>query len=113
MLEVNWVFAAKLDRVVDGDTVHLVVDLGMHCYRTESFRLARCNAPELSTSEGKLAKQYTIDWFNIIDSKAAYPLVIQTHKTDNWGRYIVEVWRPDNHNLTDDLIASGNAKVWT
>lgn len=42
-------YRCKLDRVVDGDTVDLVIDLGFHISIKERFRLAKIDAPESRT----------------------------------------------------------------
>lgn len=110
--KIDWVFGASFARVVDGDTVRLTVDMGLHLRRVETFRIARVNAPELSTPEGQVARSFTSQWFVGAWGAREFPLTIQTHKTDNWGRYIVEIWRPDGNNLGDDLLSSGNAVAW-
>ena len=45
----NYIRAAKLDRVIDGDTVSLHVDLGSNVTITELFRLHGIDAPEPHT----------------------------------------------------------------
>ncbi len=42
-------YRCKLDRVVDGDTVDLRVDLGFNIHIKERFRLANIDAPESRT----------------------------------------------------------------
>ena len=96
-------FPAKLIRVVDADTVRLELDVGCNMTRREaSYRLSRIDAPEMSTPEGKAAKQ-VLETF--IYGKA---LVAQTFRADNFGRYIAEVWA-DGTNLSDWLVQNGQA----
>jgi endonuclease YncB( thermonuclease family) len=99
----------------DGDTTYLVVtgsfDFGFHVVSTfsarQKFRLARCNAPELSTPEGPIARQFTVDWL----TAHAMALRVTSLRADNYGdRWDAEVYDAlTNENLSDALLASGNA----
>lgn len=101
----------------DGDTIWLHVsmalDFGFHIVTTNSarmkFRLARCNAPEMSTPEGPLARVFTLNWLH---AHAANLRVTSLH-ADNYGdRWDGEVYDAvSGENLSDALIASGHAVV--
>lgn len=100
-------YAAKLVRVVDGDTVLLDLDLGFHEWRIgQSYRLLRINAPELNTAEGKAAK-VALEQF-----LAGKVLVAATQKSDNFGRYLTEL-RADTTNVSDWLVSGGFAAYKT
>lgn len=111
----QYVFKAQLLRVIDGDTLDLDIDLGLHCHRQERVRLLRVNAPEMhgtSKAAGEAAKMFTTQWLYGGDAYAvpSLPLIVQTYKSDVFGRYLAEVWRiSDGANLNDDLLTSGNA----
>ena len=47
------VYKAYLEKVVDGDTIRVVLDLGFRIFHKEILRLKGIDAPELSTIEGK------------------------------------------------------------
>ena len=49
-------YNAKLDRVVDGDTVDAIIDLGFDVYIKKRIRLAGINAPE-SRTRNKVEKK--------------------------------------------------------
>ncbi|MBU6141477.1 MAG: hypothetical protein KGP29_08010, partial [Proteobacteria bacterium] len=51
----EFTYVAKLERVVDGDTIHVKLDLGFGIKHHEILRLAKINAPEAETKEGKRA----------------------------------------------------------
>lgn len=53
-----WTYPAVVIRVVDGDTCRLNLDLGLHIWRTDNCRIGGINAPEMSTPEGRTAKEY-------------------------------------------------------
>src|SRR5215216_4189056 len=115
MPEHNWVFLAQLTRVVDGDTVDMVIDHGMHARRVERLRLLRVNAPEMRTptyEAGHVAKAYVEAWL-AEGVTNVWPFIVQTYKSDSFGRYLAEVWRiSDGANLSDALLESGNAVVY-
>ena len=95
--------------MVDGDTVDLTIDAGFHNFHVERVRLFGVNAPEMSglTKEaGAVAKDWVEGWFD------KHPqLVIQTYKTDAFGRYLAEIWADSGEHLNEDLIAAGHAQV--
>lgn len=60
-------YAAHIIRVLDGDTVEAVIDLGFHLSYTTKIRLAQLNAPELKTPEGIIAKAFLEKLINDVD----------------------------------------------
>ena len=123
-----WIYQATLERVVDGDTVDIVIDLGFSTFRKERIRLYGVDAPEINTEAGKLAKGFVEGWFRdntkffietiVVDGKGG--------KRDKYGRYlgtIASTYRALSEWVTDEveattlngqLITSGHAKarVW-
>lgn len=119
-----WVKPARCLHVVDGDTLDVHVDMGMHALRLERLRLLNVNTPERKKPtmlEGDAAKQYTIEWLSAghtgpmwasIADDDEWPLLIETYKSDAFGRYLALVWRvSDGACLNDDLITDGMARV--
>lgn len=109
-----WVFAAQLDRVIDGDTIVVTLDLGFHLTWSYSLRLLGINCPEVhgaTKDAGLAAAAYTQAWLDAAAvGGAAWPLLVMTHKSDDFGRYLARVWRlVDNACLNDDLLTSGHA----
>lgn len=51
---------ATVVRVIDADTIVLDLDLGWHITRRDSVRIIGVNAPELSTPEGRAAKNWAV-----------------------------------------------------
>lgn len=97
-------YRATLCRVIDADTVRLILDLGFKLSRLEdSYRLVRIDAPELTTPEGKTAKD------GLAAFLAGKSLVAQTQKADSFGRYLCELWANDL-NCSDWLVAEGLAQ---
>jgi micrococcal nuclease len=113
----EWVFRGRTKHVVDGDTVDVEIDAGFHSVRTERLRLLNINAPEVhgpTRQAGLAATTYTAEWLSDATSAASdsdWPLIVETHKSDVFGRYLALVWRTSDGNcLNIDLLASGNAR---
>ena len=97
-------YKAAVLKVVDGDTLHLEVELGFDVKRRDSFRLAGLNAPEMSTVEGVAAKE----WLEAQLSHGV--LIITTHKDsrEKFGRYLATLWI-DQKNVNTAMIEAGMA----
>jgi micrococcal nuclease len=110
--EQTWVYRAKCTRTIDGDTLDVELDQGLHTYRVERLRLLGVNAPEVhgaTKAAGDAAMAYVREWLAVAGTDP-WPLVVQTYRTDSFGRYLGAVWRiVDGANLSDDLLNSGNA----
>ena len=83
----EYTYKAELERIVDGDTIHVKLDLGFGIKHREILRLAKINAAEAETSDGKKA---TAALKKIL--KDAPFLIVKTNKTDIYGRYIADVF---------------------
>src|SRR5438105_3433362 len=100
-------YAVQLLDVHDGDTVHLDIDLGFHTWRRgERYRLARINAPEITTAMGPVSRDALT-----LKLSGAKKLVATTSKADNYGRYLVELLA-DGQNVNDWMVAAGYAAVY-
>ena len=81
-------YACKVDRVVDGDTVDVVLDLGFDILFKCRVRLYGIDTPESRTrnlelkARGLLSKQYLKDKIESADQ-----LVIQTKLKDSRGKF--------------------------
>ncbi|MCA1572472.1 MAG: thermonuclease family protein [Chloroflexi bacterium] len=100
-------YSARLIRVIDGDTVHLDVDLGFDVKRRDSFRLYGIDTPELPTPEGKAAAA------RLVELLAAGPIILRTvkDKREKFGRYLglLEVDRVD---VNARLVEEGHAVLY-
>lgn len=111
----TWIFHASVARVVDGDTIDVLVDGGFGNSRTERLRLLNVNAPEVKGATrpaGIAATEYVKGWVDDArwGSKEPREVLIQTEKSDVFGRYLALVWRKsDGRCLNDDLLAAAHA----
>lgn len=80
-------YKAYLERVVDGDTLLVNIDLGFSIFVEQRLRLRGLDAPELGTAQGNAAKKF-------IESrlKDCSFLIIKTHGFDKYDRYLVDVF---------------------
>jgi len=104
----SYVYAATLDRVIDGDTFVLNVDLGFRINTHFKFRLLGVDAPELDTEEGKRAKTFAID------ELSPRPLLVRTYKERrSFDRWVAEVFFESAdgfyHSFSEHLIEQGHA----
>lgn len=111
-----WKYRARLERIIDGDTLEVVIDVGFHTYHREQIRLLDVNTPEIkgvTREAGLKAKEFVRIWLMnaTLDAKDKnWPLIIETKKDDSFGRYLAYVYRQDNGiSLNIDLILTGNA----
>ena len=105
-----WEYRAKVRRVVDGDTIDLVVDCGFNIAHYLRARLARVDAWEkrgVEREKGKLATAFVeselagLDW-----------ITVRTKKRGKYGRYITEI-EYNGKNLSDELVKHGHAHYET
>lgn len=97
-------YQARVLKVVDGDTLHLDVDLGVTIRFAMTVRLYGINAPELSTPEGQAAKKALVD---LIEGKAVKITTIKDRK-EKYGRYLAEVFLGDT-DVNHWLVGAGHA----
>jgi endonuclease YncB( thermonuclease family) len=99
----TWSYPAVVVRVIDGDTVRLDLDLGLHIWRTDNCRIAGMNAPEMNTPEGKAAKA---------DAEAMLPIdahvLFVSRQLDKYGRPLGDLSR-NGVDFATAMIAAGHA----
>ena len=109
-------YKAKVDRVVDGDTMDVVIDLGFKITTNQRIRLAKINTPETYNvkkdseeyQKGMAAKNYVIQRISENNSE----ILLETEKdTGKYGRYIGIIWLADKDiTLNDELVKMGLAE---
>jgi micrococcal nuclease len=110
----TWTVPATVLRVVDGDTLEVLLDLGWHITFKSKLRLAGVNAPEMKTSSGAAARDFTVQRLLPVDPAAdPRPITVVSHSLDKYGRILGSVhWTDDDgtlHDLSTDLLAAGHA----
>lgn len=111
----NYTRIAQVQRIIDGDTIDVLVDCGFRRYSRERLRLARINTPEIRGNEreqGLIAKAFV---------EKAMPegsvIAFTSLKEDAFGRWLSEIFYIDQndleYNLSDELLAHGLAELYT
>lgn len=98
--------------VVDGDTINAVVDFGAFIYVHKPLRMYGINAPEMSTPEGKLAKQWAIAWFVQHCPDSTFVMHSSLPPEDKYGRLLANVFASDGACFNYDIVAAGHAVVY-
>jgi endonuclease YncB( thermonuclease family) len=111
-----WTVPATVTKVVDGDTLHLHLSLGWHIYLDARIRLIGCNAPELSTDEGKAARLWVMEQLSAMGGQpdgSGLEIQFISHELDKYGRplgqVIVTSPQGGRFDLGASLITSGHA----
>ena len=94
-------YTAQVTRVIDADTVEVVVDHGMCIQSVQRIRLDGFDAPELRTDEGKEARDVVVDLFNLYTGT---DLHLNTYKDRrSFNRYIGTLWTPMGENMNQTI----------
>jgi len=98
----------SVERVVDGDTVDVILDLGFGLFKKERVRIAGVDTPEKRTrnlKEKKLgydATEFAEKWF------ADGDIILRTEKDGKYGRMLGWAYKGEecfNHRLIDEGFA--------
>ena len=108
-------YKAKVERVVDGDTLEVTIDLGFKITTVQKLRLAGINTPETYNvkkdseeyQKGMLSKNYVEKRISENDNM----ILIETEKVpEKYGRYVTKVWFENQEKtLNDELVEKGLA----
>lgn len=77
-----WEYRAALLRVIDGDTLALLIDQGFGGRQEEHIRLAGVSAPELSQPGGVESARWVADWLALA-AGPRWPLLLRTQPNTN------------------------------
>ena len=104
-------FVSSVDRVVDSDTVDVIIDLGFDLKKKERVRLAGIDTPESRTRNleekamGLEAKDHLTDML-----KGADKLIVKTEKDGKYGRMLGWIYADDNElSLNEQMVVDGYA----
>ena len=106
-------YRAVVDRVVDGDTIDVTLDLGFDIQMKGRVRFHGINAPESRTRDavekqkGLAAKRYVEDWTGGLENR----VIIQTSLDDRgkFGRILGRILNNEGECLNDEMVSLGHA----
>ena len=99
-------YKAKIERVVDADTIDVSIDLGFDVWTRQRVRVAGLNAAEKNTQEGKNAIEYAKAVL-----KHNMEVLLRSHqdKREKFGRYLAEIWITNDESYNEKLLKLGYA----
>jgi micrococcal nuclease len=110
----EWTVPATVERVIDGDTIAVTLDLGWEIYKHDHVRVAHIDAPELKTPEGKLARAYAETLLPV-----GRKIIVVSHSLDKYGRALATIkyqtFYADHVDTIDygsEMISKGHALAW-
>lgn len=106
-----WRYRASVERVVDGDTLDVKIDLGFKTYKDVRVRLAEVDTAEIygvpkesdEYKQGMIHKEFVEDWLPQNDD---WPIVVETEGDDDtgkYGRYLARIYRAEDEELNDAI----------
>jgi micrococcal nuclease len=101
-------------KIVDGDTVDLLIDLGFDTYIEKRIRLYGINTPETRTRDleekekGLAAKSRLEELCELSNNES---LILKSYGTGKYGRVLGELIK-NGEVLNDILLAEGHAKKY-
>jgi micrococcal nuclease len=102
-------YNAKLDRVVDGDTIDALVDLGFDTWKKVRIRMMGMNAPESRTRDLEEKKLGLAAKARLIEMLGDGVFTLQSHGVGKYGRCLGEIFRESDISLNKQLINEGHA----
>lgn len=88
-------YRARCTNVVDGDTLDVLIDLGLHTHLTARIRLLGIDTAEMNAKDpverqrAQDARAKVVAWVQATDP---WPLRVTTHKSDSFGRWLAKVY---------------------
>jgi endonuclease YncB( thermonuclease family) len=113
-------YKAEIEKIVDGDTLIVLIDLGFDLFIQQKLRLRGIDCPEMDTDEGAQAKKFVEARLNKCDF-----IIVKTYKdsSDKYDRYLADIFYlkdEDDVNvvleqgkfLNQELLDSGLARIF-
>jgi len=90
-----YTYKAYVEKVLDGDTLWAVLDLGFKIFIRQKIRLHRLDAPPVEMAEGVKAMTYLNTKLKPLDF-----IVVKTHWRDKFDRYLADIfYLPDEEDF--------------
>jgi endonuclease YncB( thermonuclease family) len=96
-----YTYYAKLERVIDGDSIIINFDLGFYLNLKETVRLIGIDAPPIDTKKGKEAAEF------IENELKNANLIVETRKKEKFGRYLGYIYYSKKYSDFTDIIRYG------
>lgn len=100
--EPTYVYKAVVERVIDGDTLLLRIDLGFQVWKEQRVRLAGIDAPAMDEPKGKEAYTYVLNQL----AKVGF-VMVKTNKIDIYGRYVGHIFYSLKGSSKEETFSKG------
>lgn len=115
-------YKAQVIKVVDGDTLHLDVDLGMDVHTRMTVRLNGLDAPEMSTPDGRAARVHLAELLSTVggpilglEYRTVRVLTVKDRR-EKYGRYLAVIYLWDapvgEPSINQRMIDDGHAVAY-
>ena len=104
-------YNAKVERVVDGDTIDATIDLGFDTWKKVRIRMMGMNAPESRTRDLEEKKLGLAAKARLIELLGDGDFILQSHGVGKYGRCLGELFIEDM-NINQQLITEGHAVAY-
>ena len=106
-------YKAKLVRVIDGDTVDVMIDLGFDVWIKKRLRLYGIDAPETRTRNLELKKKGKASTKRLEELLNEEEFRVLSHGNDKYGRCLASIFRGKHViSVNEVLISEGFASKY-
>ena len=106
-------FVKSVDRVVDGDTIDISIDLGFDLTKKERVRLAGIDTPEKRTKDQKEKEMgYQATEFLEMHLMEATKLTVKTEKEGKFGRMLGWLYKSETDTTSINQIMIDKGYAW-
>jgi micrococcal nuclease len=92
MSTVTWTYHALVHKIVDGDTIDLIVDLGFKTAMQVRFRLLGVDCPDRGETDHRKAANHLADL-----TPLGSHVIVESHKTEKYGRWLGVLYVDDKN----------------
>ena len=117
----KYIYRGKLERVVDGDTIDALIDVGFDIWVKKRIRYNGIDTWESRTrdleekAKGLEAKARNKELLMEVSSKSGY-FRLKSHGVGKYGRVLGEIYIEDKegkqYNINETLISEGHAYIY-
>ena len=117
----KYIYRGKLERVVDGDTIDALIDVGFDIWIKKRIRYSGIDTWESRTrdleekAKGLEAKARNKELLEKVSSKSGY-FRLKSHGVGKYGRVLGEIFIEDKdgkqYNINETLINEGHAYIY-
>jgi len=101
-------YKAKVEKVIDGDTLLVAFDFGLDFTISQKLRLRGIDCPEMDTEEGKRAKRFVEARL-----KGLKFIIVKTYKdrTDKFDRYLADIFFGEAEEYLNQMLLNERLAV--